>query len=166
VVDGGPWIADRLRRQSLPVTAAACLDFFHLAENVHKARRACFGGEDPAGRRRAGETLHAAKHQGYGPPRDRLVSWRGTPRSPAKRRAADLLIDSVTDRREMVRYPEFIANGWQTGSGPTESQCKQVPRRVKGRGKRWDADNAEAVMAPEAIHQSDLEAPYWRRRCA
>jgi hypothetical protein len=109
--------------------------------------------------------LHAAKHRGYEALRDELVTWRRTLRSPPRRRAADLLINYVTDRREMIRYPQFIAQGLQIGSGPTESQCKQVPRRVKGRGKRWDADNAEAVMALEAMEQSGLSQAYWKQ-CA
>jgi hypothetical protein len=37
---------------------------------------------------------------------------------------------------------------------------------VKGQGKRWDPDNAEAVIAEaviaiEALHQSDLWNQYW-----
>jgi len=161
VVDGGPWIANQIRRQSLPVTGV-CLDFYHLAENVHKARRGCWADDDPAGVAWAAGVLHAAKHQGYAALRDELVRWRATLRSPPKRRAAELLINYVTDRREMILYPAFLAQGLQIGSGPTESQCKQVPRRVKGRGKRWDADNAEAVMALEAMEQSGLSRTYWK----
>src|SRR5206468_1731559 len=71
------------------------------------------------------------------------------------------IINHVTDRRDMICYPQFLSQNWQIGSGPTESQCKQVPRRVKGRGKRWDADNAEAVMALEAMRQSNLDDAYW-----
>jgi hypothetical protein len=163
VVDGGPWIANQIKRQSMPVTGV-CLDFYHLAENVHRARRSCFGEEDPAGRAWAGDVLHAAKHEGYEAVRDALVKSRAALRSPAKRRAADLLINYVTDRREMIAYPRFIALGLQIGSGPTEAQCKQVPRRVKGRGRRWDADNAEAVMALEAMRQSGLSDAYWKNR--
>jgi hypothetical protein len=164
VIDGGPWIANQIRRQSMPVTAV-CLDFFHLAENVHRARRSCFGDADPAGLAWAAGLLHVAKHDGYDPLRDALAAWRATLRAPAKRRAAGLLLDYVTERRAMIAYPAFVKAGWQIGSGPTESQCKQVPRRVKGRGKRWDGDNAEAVMALEAVRQSGLSAAYWKR-CA
>lgn len=164
VIDGGPWIANQIRRQSMPVTAV-CLDFFHLAENVHRARRSCFGDADPAGLAWAAGLLHVARHDGYDPLRDALAAWRATLRAPAKRRAAGLLLDYVSDRRAMIAYPAFVKAGWQIGSGPTESQCKQVPRRVKGRGKRWDGANAEAVMALEAVRQSGLSAAYWKR-CA
>jgi hypothetical protein len=161
VVDGGPWIANQIKRQSMPVTGV-CLDFYHLAENVHRARRPCFGEDDPAGLAWAGGVLHAAKHEGYEALRDALVKFRGTLRSPAKRRAAELLTNYVTDRRQMIVYPRFLKQGLQIGSGPTEGQCKQVPRRVKGRGRRWDADNAEAVMALEAMRQSGLDDAYWK----
>jgi hypothetical protein len=161
VIDGGPWIINQIKAQSLPVTAV-CLDFYHLAENVHRARRTCFGEDDPAGRQWAGQTLHIAKHQGYGPLRDHLLRWRGTLRALAKRKSADLLIHYVSDRRQMIDYPRFIKQQWQIGSGPTESQCKTVPRRVKGRGQRWDADHAEAIMALEALEQSNLTNAYWK----
>jgi hypothetical protein len=133
VIDGGPWIINQIRRQSLPVTAV-CLDFFHLAENVHRARRSCFGEDDPAGLAWATDLLHRAKHQGYEALRDGITTWRGAlRRGSAKRRAAaELLLNYVTDRRAMIDYPRFVKEGWQIGSGPTESQCKQVPRRVKG----------------------------------
>ena len=54
----------------------------------------------------------------------------------------------------MIRYPEFVEKGWQIGSGPTEATCKTLTARLKGSGMRWDADNAEALMALEALTQS------------
>ena len=163
VIDGGPWIINQIKAQSLPMTAVS-LDFYHLAENVHKAKRSCFGEDDPAAADAwAARTLHLAKHQGYQPLRDHLLQWRGSlKRGRHRRRAADLLINYVTDRRELIDYPRFLKEQWQIGSGPTESQCNQVPRRVKGRGKRWDPDNAESVMAIETLEQSDLTSVYWQ----
>jgi hypothetical protein len=168
VIDGGPWIINQIHRQSMPVTAegkasaAVCLDFFHLAENVHRARRVCFGEDDPVGCRWASDLLHLAKHEGYEPLLEQLLCWRGTLRAAGKRHAAQLLINYITDRREMICYPQFIKSGWQIGSGPTESQCKQVPRRIKARGKRWDADHAQALMTLEAMRQSGLDDAYWK----
>jgi hypothetical protein len=59
----------------------------------------------------------------------------------------------------MIKYPEFLAKGWQIGSGPTEATCKTLTARLKGSGMRWDADNAEAVMALEALTQRGAIAP-------
>jgi len=160
-IDGGPWIIGQIEKRRLPMTATG-LDFYHLGENVHKARRAIFGEEDQAGRQRAEELLHTAKHQGYEALWEGLLELRKNTRGQARRKAADGLLNYVSDRREMIRYPEFLAHGWQIGSGPMESQCRVVPHRVKGPGKRWDADNAEAVMALEALHQSRQWAAFWQ----
>lgn len=46
VVDGSEWIKNQVERQSLPLDDLG-LDFYHLAENVHKGRRAVYGEEDP-----------------------------------------------------------------------------------------------------------------------
>ena len=61
----------------------------------------------------------------------------------------------------MIQYPKFLELGRQIGSGPTESMCKATTQRIKGRGMRWDGDNAESIMALEALEQSDAWQDYW-----
>jgi hypothetical protein len=158
-IDGGPWIINQILTRKLPMTATG-LDFYHLGENVHKARRIVFGEEDAEGKRTMDDLMHTVKHQGYEPMRQKLMEIRQGQRG-AKRQALDRLIEYVSDRREMIRYPQFIKNGWHIGSGAMESQCRVVPDRVKGPGKRWDADNAEAIMALEALYQSGQGPAYW-----
>jgi hypothetical protein len=165
VVDGADWIKNQIQRQSLPVDAIG-LDFYHLADYVHKTRRAVYGEEDPKdktapGNAWAAATLHTAKHDGYAGLRDGLVCWKGRLRGRKQRRAAEALLGYVTDRRPMILYPEFLAVGRQIGSGPTESMCKATTQRIKGVGMRWDADNAEAIMALEALDQSGAWQDYW-----
>ena len=163
VVDGAPWIRNQIQGQSLPVDVIE-LDFWHLADNVHKARRAVYGEEAEAGKEWAAGTLHVAKHEGYAALRDRLVQWKGGVRGEKKRKAAEDLIGYVTDRREMVEYPEYEAAGRQIGSGPTESMCKTTTTRLKGVGMRWEGGNAEAVMALDALEQSGEWKRYWDMR--
>lgn len=160
-IDGGPWIIAQIQKRRLPMTATG-LDFYHLGENVHKARRSLFGEEDAAGTKLAGDLLHTAKHQGYEPFWEKLLEMRKQCRGICKRKAADGLLHYVSERRAMIQYPLFLAHGWQIGSGPMESQCRVVPDRVKGPGKRWDMANAEAVMAFESLHQSDQWAHFWK----
>ncbi|MGQ9650937.1 MAG: hypothetical protein ACUVXJ_12570 [Phycisphaerae bacterium] len=74
-------------------------------------------------------------------------------RSWARQKAIDGLLNYVSDWRRVIRHPESPAHGWQIGWGPMESRCRVVPGWVKGTAKRWDADNAEAVMVVEAMHQ-------------
>ena len=127
-VDGGPWIIRQIEKR-LAMTATG-LDFYHLGENVHKSRR-IVAGEENAEAKARGHLVHVAKHEGYSPLWEALLDWRKGLRS-AKRREADRLLNYVSDRRDMIRYPEFLENGWQIGSDPTESQSGLVPDRVKG----------------------------------
>jgi hypothetical protein len=159
-VDGSPWIRHEVQRQSLPLDALG-LDFYHLSENVHKARREIYGEEDALGKQWAGELLHKLKHDGYETTWPELLEWRVGLRR-GRREAADRLLNYISDRREMIRYPEFQAKGWQIGSGPTEATCKTLTARLKGSGMRWDGDNAEALMALEALTQSGQWDLYWR----
>jgi hypothetical protein len=158
-VDGAPWIRNQVERQNLPLDALG-LDFYHLAEHVHEARRGIYGEEDEAGRRWAEALLHQFKHDGYEAVWQELLEWRVGLRK-SRRAAADALLGYVSERREMIRYPEFQAKGWQIGSGPTEATCKTLTARLKGSGMRWDAKNAEALMALESLTQSDQWDLYW-----
>jgi len=159
-VDGSPWIRNEVQRQSLPLDALG-LDFYHLSENVHKARREIYGEEDEAGKQWAGALLHTFKHEGYAAAWEQLLSWRRERRC-RQRPAADRLINYVSERRDMIQYPEFQAKDWQIGSGPTEATCKTLTARLKGSGMRWDSDNAEALMGLEALQQSGQWDDYWR----
>ena len=136
------------------------LDFYHLSEHVHKARRAVFGESD-AGKTWAGAALHTVKHDGYTPFWESLTQWR-TPLRGRRRKAADELLHYVAKRSETIGYPEFLRKGWQIGSGPTEAMCKTTTARLKGSGMRWDGPNAEAVMGLAALEQSDQWKRYWR----
>ena|SRR5215475_551088 len=163
--DGAEWITNQVRRQCLPLDAEG-LDFYHLAENVHQARRAVYGEDPPEttdtpGQRWAGQALHTAKHEGYEALHEELVAWRAKWRARKKRQAATRLLAYVQQRREMIQYPEFLEKGRDIGSGPTESMCRATTERLKGAGMRWDADNAEALMALEALDQSNEWDLYW-----
>jgi hypothetical protein len=159
-VDGSPWIRNQVEQQSLPLDALG-LDFYHLGENVHKARRDIYGEDDEAGEQWAGDLLHTFKHEGYEAAWTKLLCWRLALRRSGKKRA-DQLLNYVSERRDMICYPDFQTKGWQIGSGPTEATCKTLTARLKGSGMRWDGDNAEAIMGLEAIEQSGQWDEYWR----
>ena len=165
VVDGSDWIKNQIQRQSLPLDDLG-LDFYHLSENLHKAHRAVYGEEDPKdgqapGNVWVGRLLHTAKHEGYEALREQLQEWKGGLRGTSYRQAAEQVLNYVTDRREMIQYPKFLELGRQIGSGRTESMCQATTQRIKGRGMRWDGDNAESIMALEALEQSDAWQDYW-----
>lgn len=163
-VDAAAWILGQITRCCILLTALV-LDFYHLGEHVNEGKRATFGEDkdegENEGKRWAGEVLHVAKHEGYGPFWERLLTWRSTQRGKAKREAADALLHYASEHRAMICYDECARRGWRISSSTTESECGAMATRVKGGGKRWDRDNAEAVMAVEGLHQSDLWQAYW-----
>jgi hypothetical protein len=166
VVDGSEWIRNQIQGQSLPLDDLG-LDFYHLADNVHKARRIVYGEEDPQDKQApgyawAGQVLHTAKHEGYERLRAQLQEWQVGLHRASSLQAAKQLLNYVTDRGAMIQYPKFLELGRQIGSGPTESMCKATTQRIKGRGRRWDGDNAESIMALEALEQSGAWQGYWQ----
>jgi hypothetical protein len=82
------------------------------------------------------------------------------------REAFEALRQYVQPRTSMTDYPRFVARGYDCGSGPTESQCGTTTARVKGPGMRWDADNAEAMLALAALDHSRLWTDYWKTQRA
>ncbi|HET6878636.1 MAG TPA: hypothetical protein VFI31_00595 [Pirellulales bacterium] len=157
-VDGSPWIRNEIEFHGL--VDALGLDYYHLRDNVQKTRRVVYGEENPAGREWKNEIMGIFYEQGCQPAWERLTAWRSTLRG-VKRREADRLLNYVAQRNDMIRYPEFREHGWQIGSGPTEAQCRASTQRVKGRGRRWDRANAEAVMALDCLESSNAWHLYW-----
>jgi hypothetical protein len=94
MVDGSEWIKNQIQRHRIPLDDLG-LDFDHLAENVHKARRAVYGEEDAEdpqapGNEGAAHVPHTAKHEGYAAFRAELADWQGGLRRGTK--AAEQLL--------------------------------------------------------------------------
>jgi hypothetical protein len=136
------------------------LDYYHLRENVQRARLTVFGEQDPAGAAWRDEVMGHFHQRGYRAAWEHLVAWRRSLRG-GKRAAADRLLTYIEERQSMIRYPQFRRRGWQIGSGPTEAQCKSTTQRLKGRGRRWDRTNAEALMALDCLDNSHAWHKYW-----
>jgi hypothetical protein len=164
LVDGATWIRDQMELHLAELDGLG-LDFFHLSENVHRARRKVFGEESPAGSAWAAELMHLFKHEGYATAWENIIQWRAPLRGKVKRKAADRLLNFVSTRKDMIRYPAFRARGWQIGSGPTESQCKLCTKRLKGYGRRWDRPNATAVAALDTLDRNGQWHKFWPNTC-
>lgn len=166
VADGAEWIWKQMDRR-VPYLDGQVLDFYHLAEHVHAARRTVFGEEDAAGQGWADDLLHTVRHEGYEPFWARLTQTRAqVSRRPRPRAALDALMGYVAERRTLLDYPRCDRMGWDVGSGSTESMCKALTRRLKQRGMRWDGDHAEEMMALETLAQTDGWAAWYRQRLA
>lgn len=164
VTDGAPWIAGLIERNLPSEKTTAILDFYHAAEHVHATRRVVYGEQDPEGLKWAGTLIDGLLKGAFESWWEVLVQTRGRVRAAAKRRSLDELMHYLLTRREKIEYARFRSLGLKIGSGPTESGCKSESRRLKGVGMRWTAINAEALLALESLHQSNLWPAYWQSR--
>jgi hypothetical protein len=161
IVDGAPWIRGLLKR------FAGCdhvgLDFYHFSEHVAEAARTCWGENTQASAGWRDKVVHLALEQDADAVLDEITRQRTALRSATKRAALSRLRNYVGERVGMIRYAESRARGWDIGSGPTESLCKRLSRRLKGPGMRWDPSGAEAMLQLAALQESNDWDQYWKR---
>lgn len=165
VTDGAEWIA-KLVQAHLPAKTTAILDYFHASQHVHQTRRTVFGEENVDGNKWADDLLGAMLNRTWDDAWELMVQTRCRLRSKTKRKSLDDLMRYLLERRDKVDYARFRAAGYDVGSGPTESMCKSLSRRMKGIGMRWTGKNAESMVALETLHQSNLWSNYWSNKFA
>jgi hypothetical protein len=165
VTDGAEWIAN-LVEANLPAETTVILDYFHASQHVHQTRRTVYGEENAQGNDWADRLLAELCGGDWERAWELLVQTRSRLRSKVKRKSLDELMGYLIERREKVDYASFRAAGYDVGSGPTESMCKSLSRRMKGIGMRWTGRNAESMVALESLHQSGLWPTYWSTRLA
>ena len=165
VSDGAEWIA-RQYRQQLPMLDEHILDYYHLREHVIEASHVLYG----EGTRRAlawqEDLMGYVWEQGSLVMLHRLEPYLRRHRGGPKHEALAALREYVGKRVSMTDYPTFRQMGYDCGSGPTESQCGTLTKRLKGSGMRWDKDNAESLMALASLYHSSLWRTYWKSQRA
>ena len=165
VTDGAEWIARQCAVQ-LPMLDENILDYYHLRDHVIAAGHVLYGEGTAKARLWREEMMGTVWNQGSLVMLDKLSNYlRRHTRGP-KQEALASLREYVAKRVDMTDYPSFRQAGYDCGSGPTESFCGTLTARLKGRGMRWDKDNAEAIMALGSLYYSGLWQEYWSRRRA
>jgi len=164
IADGAHWLW-KLADDYFP-SAIQVLDWYQLAEHVHKAAGGVFG-EGSAGAKAWAEARKEELWQGR--PGDALGAVEREltrVRSPAKRAALTELRTYLENNRSRVDYPRYRALGLPVGSGQVEAQCKSlVGARCKQAGMRnWTYAGAEAVLRLRAAVQDGSYAQLWERR--
>jgi len=138
------------------------LDYYHLRDHVIAAGHVLYGEGTTKAQAWREEMMGYVWNQGSLVMLDKLSDYlRRHGRGP-KHQALASLREYVAKRVDMTDYPSFRQAGYDCGSGPTESFCGTLTARLKGRGMRWDKDNAEAVMALACLEDSHLWDTYWK----
>ena len=165
VTDGAEWIARQYRMQ-LPMLDENILDYYHLRDHVIATGQVLYGEATPKAQAWREEMMGYVWNQGSLVMLDRLSSYLRRHPSGPKHTALRSLREYVGKRVNMTDYPSYRQAGYDCGSGPTESFCGTLTARLKGRGMRWDKDNAEAIMALGSLYYSDLWENYWTQQRA
>lgn len=163
IADGAEWI-DRQLGSRLPMVETRILDYFHLMEHVGASAKVCFGEGTASGAAWRERLAAAVCEEGGVSLLAAVEATRRATRNKTKRESLRQLSQYVGKRVEQLDYPAFRAAGYDLGSGPTEALCKTLTSRLKGRGRRWDRPNADALMALAAVQHSGLWAAYWQQQ--
>lgn len=160
VSDGAQWIR-RQYSQQLPMLEAMILDYYHFRDHTIACSKSLYGeGTTEAQQWRKGfcETmLQSGPLEALTELAVLIKTHRGH-----KRQALQSLHGYIARRTEMLDYPRFLAEGLQIGSGPTESQCKCLTGRLKGRGRRWNRNAIDAHLALSCLHSNSGQwSKYW-----
>ena len=146
LADGAAWLWKL--QATFFAGAVAILDWYHLAEHVHKAANQLYGQGTPEAKEWA-QRLKSELWEGHVDNARTLTEQeRGRTRSPSKRAALQELLTYLENNQEHMDYPRYRALGLPIGSGQVEAQCKTlVGHRCKQAGMRnWTYAGAEALL--------------------
>ncbi len=75
----------------------------------------------------------------------------------------DKSLHYLRERRELINYARFRAQGYPIGSGSVESANKLVVHsRMKGAGMRWEPSHVNAMLAMRNLACNERWAEGWR----
>jgi hypothetical protein len=159
IADGSHWLW-RVAEQYFG-SAVQILDWYHLAEHVHKAANIVHGeGSEEA--KEWSKRLKDELCQGHGNiALDLVRAELAKVRSPAKRDALQELQTYLENNLSRIDYPRYRELGLPIGSGQVEAQCKTlVGARCKQAGMRnWTYAGAEGVLRMRAAkHDGSFDA--------
>ena len=138
--------------------AIQIVDYFHACEKVWQVARALGGGK--AQIKAWAEARCADLEAG------RLDGPLATLRAHAAGcELAGKCAAYIERNRDRMRYPDFLAQGLQIGSGVVEGGCKNVVGgRLKQSGMRWTKDGADAILALRCCVLSGRYEDFWQWR--
>src|SRR5262249_3853496 len=157
---------DAMLERNFPRVEVVILDFYHPAEHLGGLAKALHPEDDGQAQAVAGEWWRLLKEEGGALVHAVLQEWDWPARRPGLRAQRQGVLDYFAKNLHRMEYPEYLARGWQIGSGPVEAACKQVVgQRLKGPGMRWGTDGADSVSHLRALFRSEAGqwAAFWNR---
>jgi len=156
ISDGGSGL-EAFFQQNFPRVLVVICDFYHVAEYLAGLAKAFHPTQEEAATAWTQEWCHRLKAEGGQAVLTALTELDLGGRSAAVKECYQEVRTYFENQVHRMNYPEYVAAGWQIGSGPVESACKTVVnQRLKGTGMRWGADGADSVCHLRALFRSEL----------
>ena len=154
-----PWIWN-LVAELFPGTIEI-VDRFHAKQHLSELSKALYGLTSPRAARwakRRHEELDSGQFHAL------LAALR---RQVARSEEARRCLHYFQSNRELMRYPEFHAQGLCTSTGVVEAGCKvAIGTRLKRAGMHWTVCGSNAIIALRCSKLSGRFQDFWERRCA
>ncbi len=155
--DAAAWIEKGARVQ-LP-QAVRIVDLWHARQHLYAAGAELYARDEAKGRRWAERWGRRLREDG-----GRVVLHylkRSRLRSRRRQRALRKLLVYLHNQADRLDYPTYEARGWPISSGPMESFCKQLGRRLKGPGMRWRHDHVDPMASMVTLWIDGRWDTYW-----
>jgi hypothetical protein len=168
LTDGGAGLGEFVQMNFNREDLVLILDFWHAASYLEELARALHPADEEAAARQATQWCGLLKREGGAATLAVLEQWDWPARQSAGlREQREKVRGYFTNNLHRMEYPEYLAEGWQIGSGVIESACKTVVgARLKGAGMRWGEQGAHAVCHVRALYRSEKGQwdAFWNRR--
>jgi hypothetical protein len=157
--DGADWIWNETRSQ-FP-TAEGVLDIFHAAEHLSDTGQRLFGEGSEKADAWFSESRAALLSRGWLGLCDQVGQVLSADRTPETQAAMDDLTQYFFKQRDHLNYARRLAEGRSIGSGMIESTCKQLGKRLKQSGARWNVANVPGMATLCSLRHSSHWDHYW-----
>lgn len=165
LTDGGGGLEDRLR-ENFPRVEVVVLDFFHPAERLTGLARLLHPKDEAAAEGQARHWRGLLKDEG-GALLAAVLREHPWPRRAGLAEAVAEVVGYLDSHAHRMEYPEYLAQGWNIGSGAVESACKTVVgQRLKLAGMRWGEEGADSLCHLRALYRSEKGQwdAFWNRQ--
>jgi hypothetical protein len=157
LTDGGNGLEDWIDLH-FPL-AIKILDFRHAAEYLANFAKAYVKGDSSA---QLSAWCHVMKHEGGEAIWSLLQQLDRRKMTAAAREEHTRVLRYLKNNLHRMKYPEYVAKGWQIATGAVESACKTVVnQRLCLGGMRWVETGSDSVCHLRALYRSDEE--HWDR---
>jgi hypothetical protein len=153
ISDGAKWI--KTMKDTLFYDAVHILDFYHLAENIHKFSKLIYKDNESLAKEWADDICYRMRHSKT---QSVLQILDKIDERKLNYQKGDFQLKRyILDNIDCVDYALYEKNDWFIGSGAIESGNRTVlQRRLKQPGMRWNLDSAQYVVTLVAKAKSNL----------